>query len=434
MSPPAPTVSSDEVVGRIGDSTEAALQYVLSPDPKLSRVPRKVREALVVELPPVTAGALLGPAALARHFVASAASGRYRDLFALWELFRQRPAECKPVLAERSRALEKARGALTTAVRLGLRGRADRVAEDIRDAQGLIWQWLREVVVEDLPAVARRPAVASALLLREPELDVPLPSVPDDRWLAEAAAALESGPLAPAVDALLAAHVDRLPATVATLSLAQERYPDRVPALLEHVELAGPEIGSVMAWSRDHGHADRLRARLQEHVVALAERDRAEGLAVWQAWRQRGLELGLPEPLRAHSLDGLDPGRPETAELLARLVADGADLEPQTVLEDLAQRNRQLAEKAYEAFVCAGLAVGLPRPLEGNPIVREGTRCPHCAAWTWVRPGHERRCPRRPATEPAPPAAEPLAAAAPAGLVPERVAQAVEPVASEEIA
>jgi hypothetical protein len=38
--------------------------------------------------------------------------------------------------------------------------------------------------------------------------------------------------------------------------------------------------------------------------------------------------------------------------------------------------------------------VHLPLALEGNPIVRDGTRCPACQAWTWVRPGHERRCPR----------------------------------------
>ncbi|MDP8969884.1 MAG: hypothetical protein M3N52_05210, partial [Actinomycetota bacterium] len=395
MSPSAPTLTPDDVVRRIGDSSEAALRYALSPDPQLSRLSRKVRDALIADLPPVTAGALLGPAALARHFVASAAIGRYRDLFALWELFRHRPADCKPVLAERSRALERARQALATAVRLGLWGRAERVARDIADAQGLIWQWLREVIVEDLEAVGRRPAIASALLHREPDLDIPLPSQPDDRWLAEAAAALDSGPLAPAVDAVLAAHVDRLPTTVATLSLAQERYPGQVAALLEHVDVTGPDIGSIMAWARDHGHAARLRERVRDVVAATAERDRAESLALWQAWNERGVEFEPPAPLRVPTLDGLDLGRPETARLVAWLMADGAGLDPQATLEDLARRNRQLAEKTYEAFVCAGLRVALPRSLESNPIVRDGTRCPHCAAWTWVRPGHERRCPRQ---------------------------------------
>src|SRR3712207_1892946 len=164
------SVRPEDVIRRIGDTNDRALAYVLDPDPQLSRLSRKTREALITDLPPVTAGALLGPAALARHFVASAASGRYRDLFPLWQLFRERPDECRPILAERQRALEKGRLALGTAVRLGLSGHAERVAEDVGRAEGLIWTWLREALVADLPAVGQRPALASALLQREPGL------------------------------------------------------------------------------------------------------------------------------------------------------------------------------------------------------------------------------------------------------------------------
>lgn len=396
MAPSAPAVSPEDVTRRIGSTNEKALRYVLDPDPKLSRLPRKVREGLIADLPPVTAGALLGPAALARHFVASAASGRYRDLFALWELFRVRPDECKPVLAERPAALAKARDALATAARLGLAGRADRVAADVAQAQGLIWQWLREVIVANPAAVAARPAVASAFLAREPDVKLPLPEEPDTRWLAEAAAARQAGPLAPSVEALLAKHVDRLPATIATLALAQESYPDRVVDLLRRVDLDSPEIGSLMAWARDHGYATRLHERVRQHVEEAATRDRAEGLTAWHSWRLRGVDLALPAPLRAHTLEGLDLTRPETGVLTAELIAEGAAIDAQSELDSLAARNRQLAEKAFESFVCAGLDVTLPAALEGNPIVRDGTRCPYCLAWTWVRPGHEQRCPRQP--------------------------------------
>lgn len=401
------TVQPEEITRRIGDSNEKALRYVLDPDPRLARLSRKNREAVIADLPPVTAGALLGPAALARHFVASAASGRYRDLFALWELFSQRPEECKPVLAERPAALAKARQALATAVRLGLSGRADRVAIDVAEAQGLIWQWLREVLMADPAAVGTRPAVASALFRREPDVQIPLPDHPDERWLTEAAAARQQGPLAPALEALLARHVDRLPATVATLALAHANYPDRVVALLERVDLDSPEIGSIMAWARDHGHGARLQERVREHVAEAATHDRAEGLARWYAWRGRGMDLELPAPLRVHSLEGLDLTRPETGVLIARLVAEGAAIEPATELDALAARNRQLAEKAFEAFVCARLDVTLPPALEANPIVRDGTRCPYCLAWTWVRPGHELRCPRQPARAPQEPTPAP---------------------------
>lgn len=401
MAPSTAAIRPETVIRRIGDTNDKALRYVLDPDPQLTRLSRKVRENLIPDLPPVTAGALLGPAALARHFIASAASGRYRDLFALWELFRARPDECKPVLAERPAALAKAQDALRTAARLGLAGRAERVAADVTEAQGLIWQWLRETVVAESTAVGARPAVASALLLREPDLDVPLPAEPDERWLAEAAGARQHGPLAPAVEDVLGRHVSRLPPTVATLAMAHDSYPGQVTALLDRVDLASPDIGSVMAWARDHGYGDRLHARVRTHVEEAAARDRAEGLAQWQAWRERGVDLDLPQPLRQHSLEGLDLTRPEAGVLLAQLIADGAPIDPQAELDQLAARNRQLAEKAFEGFVCAGLNVTLPAALEGNPIVRDGTRCPYCLAWTWVRPGHERRCPRAPAPPPA---------------------------------
>jgi hypothetical protein len=384
-----------EIVERIGVTNEQALRYVLDPDPRLARMSRKNRELLIADLPPVTAGALLGPAALARHFVASAARGRYRDLFALWELFAQRPEECKPVLAERQQALEKARQALSTAVRLGLGGRAERVAEDVRRAQGLIWQWLREILVANLAAAGRRPAIASALLLRDPDLAIPLPDEPSEEWLAEAVAAQEAGPVAPAVAGLLEANAHRLPPSVATLATVHDRYPQHVPSLLDRVDLGGPEIGSTLAWARDHGYADRLLARIREQVEAVATGDRAEGLARWYAWTQRGIEVPIPVPLLQPTAQGLDLGRPETAILIARLIAAGAAIDPRALLEEAAGRNRQLAEKAYEAFVCAGLDVALPMALENNPIVKEGTRCPACSAWTWVRPGHERRCPRQ---------------------------------------
>ena len=384
-----------EVIRRIGTTNEQALAYVLDPDPKLTRLSRKVRETLITEVPPVTAGALLGPEALARHFIASAAAGRYRDLFSLWDLFRARTEECKPVLAERQRALERGRQVLTTAVALGMKGRADRVAEDIRRAQGLIWTWLREVVVADLKAVGRRPAIAAALLEREPDLDVPLPDEPDDRWLAEAAAAKQEGSLPAQIDALLSSHIDRLPATVATLQQVQEQYPERLDALVDRIDLESDNIGALLAWARDHGVADRVRARIVAQIDEASAQGRSQGLAAWQSWRDRGVDVDLPESLKAPTIEGLDLARPESADLIAQLVTAGAAINPQHELEELASQNRQLAEKAYEAFVCAGLDVHLPMALEGNPIVRDGTRCPDCQAWTWVRPGHERRCPRR---------------------------------------
>jgi len=390
----------EDVIRRIGDSNERAMAYVLAPDPQLSRLSRKVRESIIADLPPVTAGALLGPAALARHFVASAASGRYRDLFALWELFRQRPDECRPVLAERQKALEKGRMALGTAVRLGLSGRAERVARDVRDAQGLIWTWLREVLDVEQNAVAARPAIASAWLHREPDVDLPLPDDPDDRWLAEAAEARREGPLAPPVERLLAENAGRLPATIATLSLAFDHYPDQAPGLVSRIDLDSPQIGALLAWARDHGLGDQVAGRVRATVEEAAGRSRAEGAAAWYSWRQRGVDVPLPAALRSPDLDGLDVSRPDTAALAAALIADGAPLDMQAVVADLAGKNRQLAEKAYEAYVCAGLPVTLPAGLANNPLVKEGTRCPWCQSWTYVRAGHERRCPRRPEGEP----------------------------------
>ena len=383
-----------EISRRVGTTNEAALRYVASPDPQLARLSRKAREALITEIPPVTAGALLGADALARHFIASAASGRYRDLFSLWELFRTRPDAVKPVLAERQRALERARQALTTAAKLGLRGRAERVAGDVAAAEGLIWTWLRGVLTDDLAAVGRRPMVVAALLAREPDLEIPLPDNPSDEWLAEAAAVKQSGSLPPALDALLSAHIDRLPATVATLTLVAENYPDRVGSLVERVDLDSPEIVAIMAWARDHGAGDRLRERIRERVSSAAEQGRTEGLTAWQTWRDRGVEMEMPASLRTPTIEGLDLTRPESAELVAVLISEGAPIVPQAELDALGEQNRQAAEKAYEAFVCAGLDVHLPLALEGNPIVKDGTRCPACQAWTWVRPGHEKRCPR----------------------------------------
>lgn len=394
--------SPKEVVRRIGERTDQALAYVLEPDPRFSRLSRKTREALITELPPVTAAAMLGPAALARHLIASAATGRYRDLFALWELFRARPQECKPVLADRQRALERARARLHSALRLGLRGRAERVAEDVERAEGLPWDWVREVLVEQLPTVGQRPAVASALLHREPDLEVPLPSTPSERWLSEAAVARQRGELAPPVEAVLAAHAGRLPPTVANLGLAHEHFSEHVPALVDRVALEAPDIAAVLAWARDHGQLPRLEQRVSRELAERSVEDRPAALAAWHAWRERGLDVALPPTLHREDISDLAPGRPETAALLALLVADGLPIDPQAQLDELATQNRQLAEKAYEAFVCAGLAVRLPLALEGNPIVRDGTRCEDCRAWTWVRPGHEQRCPQRAAEDSAP--------------------------------
>ena len=422
--------TTKDVIKRIGTTNDLALAYVRDPDPALSRLPRKVREDLIADLPAVTAAALLGPDALARHLVASAASGRYRDLFTLWDLFRSDPESCRPVLADRPEALGKSQEAMRTAIRLGLAGHADRVAEDVGSAQGLIWQWLREILEDFMEQVGQRPAVAAALLAREPDAAVPLPAEPDVRWLTEAADAATEGPLPPPIEERLAAGMTRLPATIGTLQLAHERYPEHVPALLNQVDLESPQVEAMLAWARDHDAGAALVARIREEVEEAATRDRADGLARWRGWRDRGVALELPSAARTAELDGLDPTRPETADLIAALLDDGASLAPQSILEELAGENRQRAEKAYEAFVCADLAVTLPPALEGNPVVKDGTRCPACFAWTWVRPGHEERCPRlrRAASE--------LAAAAPPAPptppAPPSVADAWDAAAAQE--
>ena len=390
--PPDPA----SIVKRIGSTSAEALAYVANPDPKLSRMARKHREAVISEIPPVTAGALLGPDALCRHFLASAASGRYTDLFNLWELFKSFPDDCKPVLASRQKAQEKAKRKMAIATHLGLLGSADRVADDIDRATGLPWRWLKEILDPMGPAIRQRPVVLAAMLRRDPSYAVDLPEEPSDRWLAEAARLRESGAEVPdAIDQLLSRFAERLPATLATLRMAHEQYPDRVPALVDRVDLDARDIGAILAWARDHGHAEQLSGRIAADVAEAAGRGRAEGLARWTAWADRGVEVDMPESLTAPTLEGLDLGRPESAALVKRLVDGGAEMDPQAILDGVAADNRMLGEKAYEAFVCAGFdEVHLPLALEGNPMVKPETRCPACQAWTWVRPGHEARCPR----------------------------------------
>ena len=390
----AQTVTAAELTRRIGITNEAALAYVREPDPRLSRLSSRVREELITEVPAVTAGALLGTAALARHFVASAATGRYRDLFCLWELFSADPDACRPVLQERPEALERARTALRSATVLGLRGHAARVAEDVTRARGLIWQWLREALDEHLDLVAARPAVASALLQRDRDVALALPDDPDEVWLREAATARAAGDLAPPVEERLRAHADRLPATIANLDFLREQLPTALPDVLAGIDLDRPDIGAVLAWARDHALADALITRIRGLIDAATADDPAAGLAAWWRWRETGVDLPLPAAATEVSIDLFDLTRPETAALLAARRADGDDPDLRHRLEALAATNRQLAEKAYEALVCAGLDVVLPAALEHNPMVRDGARCPACDAWTWVRPGHEQRCPR----------------------------------------
>ena len=390
----ADTITAADLTRRIGVTTEQALAYVRHPDPELTRLSRRHREQLIAEIPAVTAGALLGPAALARHFVASASAGRYRDLFGLWELFSSEPDACRPVLLERPQALERARTALQTATTLGLYGHADRVARDVTEARGLIWQWMREILDDHLAQVAQRPAVASALLERDPTIQLPLPDTPDDTWLQEAADARTRGPLAAPVEQLLRGHVHRLPATIATLDLVREQMPAALETMIANVDLMRPDIDAVLAWARDHGVAKPLFAWINADVAATADREPVAGLRAWWSWRERGVSVALPDCLLTTPLETFDLARPETAALLAEHAARGNDPDAAGRLAAMAASNRQLAEKAYEALVCAGLDVTLPASLEQNPVVRDGTRCPACRAWTWVRPGHEARCPR----------------------------------------
>jgi hypothetical protein len=389
------TVTATDLTQRIGVTNEAALAYVREPDPRLDRLSARVREELITEVPAVTAGALLGRAALARHFVASASTGRYRDLFGLWELFSADPDACRPVLQERPEALERARAALESATVLGLRGHADRVAEDVLRAKGLIWQWLSAVLSDNRELVAARPQVASAVLQRDPQADLELPDEPDEAWLREAAAArAATGPLAPPVEQRLRDHAYRLPATIANLEFIREQLPDALAGVLADVDLDRPDIGAVLAWSRDHGVAAPVVDRIIGHVATAIETDPASGLAAWWQWREAGVAVDLPDALTRAPIDAFDLTRPETAALLAARANEGEDVAADERLAALATSNRQLAEKAYEALVCAGLDVELPAALEDNPMVRDGARCPACRAWTWVRPGHERRCPR----------------------------------------
>lgn len=387
-------VTAADLTRRIGVTNEAALAYVRQPDPRFSRLSSRATEELITEVPAVTAGALLGTAALARHFVASAATGRYRDLFGLWELFKRDPDACKPVLQERPEALDRARAALTSATVLGLHGHAERVAEDVMRARGLIWRWLKDTLDEHLELVAARPRVASALLARDPDAALALPDDPDERWLREAADAHASTGLAPAVEQILMAHAHRLPPTIPTLDLVHEHMPSALDDVLAAVDLERSDIGAVLAWSRDHGVAEPLTRRIGDEIAAAATADPATGLASWWQWRERGVDVALPAAVLAAPVDAFDLTRPETAVLLTERRSRGEDIDVAARLDGLAATNRQLAEKAYEAAVCGGLDVTLPEALEDNPMVRDGTRCPACRAWTWVRPGHERRCPR----------------------------------------
>lgn len=390
----AETVTAAELTRRIGVTNEAALAYVRQPDPALNRLPRRVREELIAEVPAVTAGALLGPAALARHFVASAATGRYRDLFGLWDLFSSDPDVCRPVLQERPEALERARKSLHTATVLGLRGHADRVADDVLRARGLIWQWLREALDEHPDLVAQRPRVASALLQRDPTVVLDLPDEPDESWLREAAEARVDSTLAPEVEARLRAHAHRLPPTIGNLEFLREQLPAALHTVLAGIDLDRPDIDAVLAWARDHGVVGTLQDRIAAQIDVAVQADPAAGLAAWWSWRQHRVQVDLPAELLHAPVDAFDLTRPETAALLACHVARGADPDVAARLADLATTNRQLAEKAYEALVCGGLDVTLPAVLNDNPMVKDGTRCPACRAWTWVRPGHEARCPR----------------------------------------
>ncbi len=390
----AGTITAADLTRRIGVTNEAALAYVQHPDPAFSRLSARVREELIAEVPAVTAGALLGTAALARHFVASAATGRYRDLFGLWELFSTDPDTCRPVLQERPEALERARAALRSATVLGLRGHADRVAEDVGWARGLIWQWLREVLDEHLDLVAARPQVASALLQRDDTVVLALPDEPDEQWLREAAQARASAGLAPAVEARLRQHAHRLPPTIGNLDFVRDQLPAALDSVLASIDLERPDIAAVLAWARDHGVAEQLVTRINAQVEAAAGADPPTGLALWWHWRELNVDVALPDPLVSAPVDSFDLTRPETAVLLARRLAHGDDLDVGGRLTNLAATNRQLAEKAYEALVCGGLDVTLPAALNDNPMVRDGARCPACRAWTWVRPGHEERCPR----------------------------------------
>lgn len=384
-----------QALQRIGNTVEAAMAYVAAPEAQWQKLSAGFLEELITELPPLTAAALLGPEALCRHFLASAATGRYRDLFNLWDLFKAYPEQCKPILMSRTEAQERAKHKLRVATEFGLIGSADRVAEDIDRAQGLPWNWIRDILKDVGPLIAQRPVVIAALWRKDPAWPIDLPTQPDQRWLSEAAALhnhAESVP--PAIDAILGQHLESLPTTPSTLGLAAQHHPDQVAVLLDRLDPEAEDLVATARWARDHGYD--LTDRLFAHLDQVAKGNRAKAAAMWAHWRAGDVAPEqLPDALLLPTMDGLDLGAPESWDLAAILVQRGATIDAQAIVDQAAATNRQVGEKAYEAAVCAGFAeVHLPAGLASNPNIKPDARCPKCAAWTWVRPKHETRCPR----------------------------------------
>ena len=388
---PTPT----QVIQRIGTTTASAMAYVDAPEQAWQKLSMGFLEELITDLPPVTAAALLGPEALCRHFLASAATGRYRDLFNLWDLFKAYPEQCKPILMSRTEAQERAKHKLRVATEFGLIGSAERVAEDIDRAQGLPWNWMKDILAEVGGLIAQRPIVVAAIWRKDPAWAIDLPENPDQRWLSEAAALHNhANPVPAAIDAILGQHLESLPTTPSTLGLAQQHHPDQVGALLERLDPEAEDIVATARWARDHGHD--LSDKLYAHLDQVATQDRARAAAIWAHWVSGGIAPAtLPPALIAPTMDGLDLGAVESWDLAAILVAQGASIDAQAIVDTAANTNRQVGEKAYEAAVCAGFnEVHLPAGLASNPNIKADARCPKCAAWTWVRPKHEARCPR----------------------------------------
>lgn len=387
--------SPAQVLNRIGKTNDQAMAYVFNPDPSWQELNLGVIEELITNIPPVTAGALLGPDALCRHFLASAASGRYQDLFYLWELYKAFPDLCQPVVMSRTEAQERAKHNLRVATEYGLVGSAERVAQDIRKAKGLPWKWLQDILADLGDLIAQRPMVIAALWERDPGWPLELPEHPDTAWLAEAAQLQAKGEFVPdMIKALLASHLDGLPINPATLDIALATSPDQIPLLLTRIDMDAPDVVATLRWARDHGFDQH------EFIVAFLEACAQENRAL-AAHHWAKLKAGqiapadLPPTLLGTDLDGLDLGLPESWEIAKVLVDQGAALDVQALLDDIALNNRQIAEKAYEAAVCAGFdEVHLPAGLAANPNIKAEARCPKCAAWTWVRPRHEERCPR----------------------------------------
>lgn len=391
--PAGPTPA--QALQRIGNTTEEAMAYVASPEAQWQKLSSGFLEELITELPPLTAAALLGPEALCRHFLASAATGRYRDLFNLWDLFKTYPEQCKPILMSRTEAQERAKHKLRVATEFGLIGSADRVAEDIDRAQGLPWNWIRDILKEVGPLIAQRPVVIAALWRKDPSWPIDLPDQPDQRWLSEAAALHNhADPVPEAIDNVLGQHLESLPTTPSTLGLAAHHHPDQVPVLLDRLDPEAEDLVATVRWARDHGYD--LTERLFAHLDQIAKESRAKAAAMWAHWRAGGVApQQLPESLMVPTMDGLDLGAPESWDLAAILVKNGATIDAQAIVDQAASTNRQVGEKAYEAAVCAGFnEVHLPAGLASNPNIKPDARCPKCAAWTWVRPKHETRCPR----------------------------------------